>query len=379
MNQPHARRTVRTVVMTLAALAVPPALAGEGDPGTPPAPAERDVVRIRIALLEELDRGIADRAAQAHLDARRMLDDVLPVPYLGIDAEAVPGGMRVTKVFPATGAEEAGLRVDDVVVSVAGVPTPSAETLAHAIRRQTVGDRLAVEVRLGDATRTSSVRLGRRPEEDEDVEEQFPGAVTRPATSKDALRASFDADPAAAFDFLLGGHGAAGEWRVTTEGPAAFLRQSQPDATGIRFPLAVAKGFHAPDVAARVRFRLASGAQDRAAGLVLRFEDRANYLVARVNAVESDLRIFRVVHGLRRTLPGAKVPAQVDDGAWHVLEFRAEGPRLSARVDGGQEAVSYDTFLRGGGVGLWTKSDSVSDFDDLECVPIVPPALPANR
>ena len=74
---------------------------------------------------------------------------------------------------------------------------------------------------------------------------------------------------------------------------------------GIRFPMALVSNVEADDVVGRIRFRVVGGAQDRAAGILLRYRDPYNYLVARANSVEGDLRIFRTVNGLRRTLPGA--------------------------------------------------------------------------
>jgi len=99
---------------------------------------------------------------------------------------------------------------------------------------------------------------------------------------------------------------------------------------------------------------------------VLRWRDPSNYLVARANAAEGDLRIFRVVNGDRRTLPGAIAKGATDDDRWHTLEFRAHGTQLTAILDGDVRATAQDSFFLRGQVGLWTKSDSRTDFDDLK-------------
>jgi len=156
---------------------------------------------------------------------------------------------------------------------------------------------------------------------------------------------------------------------VTREGEDSFLRQTADDRTGIRFPMAVVKDTVLGDGSVRVRFRFAGGEQDRAAGILLHWQNEANYLVARANAVEEDLRIFRIVNGVRRTLPNGRATGVPADGEWHELEFRAEGPRLTATMDGRIEVVAYDTYLPAGRVGLWTKSDAISDFDDLDVRP----------
>ena len=169
----------------------------------------------------------------------------------------------------------------------------------------------------------------------------------------------------ALLESVLAGHGPPGRWIVVEEGGARALRQADGDPTGIRFPIALVRDCVCADAAVRVRYRYAGGEFDRAAGIVLRYRDPGNYLVARVNAIENDLRIFRTVNGVRRTLPGARVEIPPDDGAWHTIEFRAEGPKLTATFDGKATAASYDTYLTRGRVGLWTKSDSVTDFADL--------------
>jgi len=341
----------------------------------PEAPFDR--VKLRLALLHSMDRQIEEHAARAHLEARLLLDRELPLPYLGIDADPVEGGMAVTKVYPSTGAAAAGLAVGDVVLRVGDAPAGTPAQLGLAIRAHEVGDEVRVTYRRGDVQAQVAALLGTRPEEDEDEDEQFPAYAEKPEIARTERRFDFQDVPAGSgadvLEAVLGGHGHAPRYVVHADGSARFLRQEDGDPTGIRFPMALAREFWAHDVVARVRFRLVGGAQDRAAGLVVRGVNDYTYLVARVNAVEGDLRIFRAAHGLRRTLPGARGAVAVGDGAWHVLEVRAEGARISARVDGGEEVVGYDTYVRGGRAGLWTKSDAVSDFDDLELHPLPAP------
>jgi hypothetical protein len=146
----------------------------------------------------------------------------------------------------------------------------------------------------------------------------------------------------------------------------------------VRFPMLIARDWTANDVVARVRFRYAGGEIDRAGGIVLRFRDPGNYLVARANAAEGDLRIFRVVNGDRRTLPGAIAKGATDDDQWHTLEFRAEGSQLTAILDGTFKATACDTFFTGGRVVLWTKYDIKTEFDDLHAEALTSP-LPEKK
>lgn len=332
-----------------------------------------DAAGLRREILERMDRRIDEEATRAHLDARRLLDEVLPVPYLGIDADPAEGGMRVTKVYPRTGAAAAGLRPGDLLLAIGGDRTDSRETLGRLIRSRKPGSEMEFRIRREGAEETLRATLGRRPEEDEDEEEQFPGLAGAAVPPLAALRLDFAQElPGATpsrLEPILAGHGRPGRWSVVEEEGARFLRQEEPDDTGIRFPIALVREAVGENLAAKVRFRFRAGDIDRAAGIVLRFRDAGSYLLARVNAVEGDLRIFRAVQGLRRTLPGARVAVACDDRAWHTLEFRAEGPKLTAVFDGGPGATSYDTFLPRGRIGLWTKSDAVTDFDDLAIDP----------
>ena len=73
---------------------------------------------------------------------------------------------------------------------------------------------------------------------------------------------------------------------------------------------------------------------------------------------------------MRRTLPGGIVKVATDDSNWHTIELRAEGPKLTATVDGTATTTSYDSLFLTGRVGLWTKSDAVTDFDEVQFTPI---------
>ncbi len=336
-----------------------------------------DPALLRRELLMKLDARISIQMAQAHLDARLALDDVIPVPYLGVDAEPVEGGVRVTNVYPLTGAADAGLRPGDVIKLLGGDPTTSKATLAQAVRSRRVGERTTLAVKRGDEALTITVTLGPRPEEDEDEEEQFPDLPPRFVFSTEPVTLALDGgvnEVPGSIDSVVGGHGLLGRWVIGAEGGQRFLRQAEADRTGIRFPMAIMKRFFAADVVGRVRFRFAAGLIDRAAGVVLRFQDPGNYLVARANAAEADLRIFRVANGIRKTLPGGVVKCPTDDDRWHTLEFSARGTQLVATVDGAATTTAVDSYFLNGRAGLWTKSDSTTDFADVRFEPVTPVA-----
>lgn len=338
--------------------------------GFAPLTARDDPAVLRRELTARFDAHLAESMTRSRLEFRRMLDTVVPVPYFGVDSEPVAGGLKLTHVYPDTGAERAGLANGDIVIAFAGVATDSKTALARAVRSQRVGEKLDVRYSRDGKENVVATTLGPRPEEDEDDVEQFPDLATPPPAPPAPLALAFDDQPLGALpvalNAVLGGHGRMGSWIVVASGPGRALRQDDGDPTGIRFPMVIARDFAALDARVAVRFRYAGGRTDRAAGIVLRYQDPGNYLVARANALEGDLRIFRVVNGDRRTIPGAIVKGATDDDRWHTLEFSASGAELETVLDGSVRLKAYDTLFQRGGAGLWTKSDSRTEFDDLK-------------
>jgi hypothetical protein len=114
--------------------------------------------------------------------------------------------------------------------------------------------------------------------------------------------------PPPGFSSALTGRGGPAHW-VVLEDPssptgAKVVAETSQDRTSDRFPLAILDGFEARDVAVLVRFRPVSGTVDQAAGLVVRLRDSRNYYVARANALEGNVRLYRVVDGRRTQFAG---------------------------------------------------------------------------
>ena len=169
--------------------------------------------------------------------------------------------------------------------------------------------------------------------------------------------------------------GAPGKWIVQSEGENKYLAQVDPDNTRSRFPLAVVTDVTAADVDVSVRFKPVSGRVDQAAGLVWRFQNEDNYYIVRANALENNVVLYKVQNGKRVDLPlkgegrtyGKK--AQVTSGQWSTLRIVATGPRFEVYANGSKlYEVEDRTFTHAGKVGVWTKADSVTQFDDLTVV-----------
>jgi len=175
--------------------------------------------------------------------------------------------------------------------------------------------------------------------------------------------------PPAGFTSAHTGPGPAPTW-VVTEDPTApgggrVLAQTDTDETNGRFPLCVFDGWSGKDLSVSVRFRAVSGQIDRAAGLVARYRDKDNYYVVRANALEDNVRLYRVVRGKRIQFAGAD-HVKVTEKEWHSLGLDVVGRQFRVLYDGKLLFEAEDeTFVDAGKVGLWTKADSVTHFDDL--------------
>jgi hypothetical protein len=166
----------------------------------------------------------------------------------------------------------------------------------------------------------------------------------------------------------LTGSGAPAAWVVLEDATAPagpkVLAQTSIDKTDYRFPLAIFDAPVAADVDVAVRFRPIGGEVDRAAGIAIRLKDRNNYYVVRANALEDNVRLYRMVGGQRLQFAGAN--AKVPSGKWQELRLVARGSRFEVFLDGKSLYSAADTTIPSvGRVALWTKADSVTHFDDL--------------
>jgi hypothetical protein len=176
--------------------------------------------------------------------------------------------------------------------------------------------------------------------------------------------------PPRGFTSARTGSGDPGAWTVGEEpGAGKLLAQTSTDDTSHRFPLCVLAGFEARDVTVSARFRARAGEVDRAAGLVVRYRGPDEYYVVRANALENNVRLYRVVGGKREQFAGTERSVSADE--WHTLRLDASGPRFAVFLDGALLFLAADAAIADGGqIGLWTKADSVTWFDDLRYGPV---------
>jgi hypothetical protein len=130
------------------------------------------------------------------------------------------------------------------------------------------------------------------------------------------------------------------------------------------FPWCVKTGTAVVDGFVEVKFKPISGSEDRAGGVVWRWKDGDNYYVARANALEGNVSLYYTEGGRRKTLK--YVDAPVAPGTWHMLRVEFAGTRIAVALDGKRYIEFDDKHISGSGaVGVWTKADSVTAFDDF--------------
>ncbi len=118
----------------------------------------------------------------------------------------------------------------------------------------------------------------------------------------------------------------------------------------------------------QVRFKAVTGNEDQGGGVIWRAQDKQNYYIARFNPLENNFRLYYVRDGARKTLADARITLQA--GRWHTLKIVQHGDRFAGYLDGKKVLEGKDSlFVKPGGVGLWTKADAVTSFDNFSVTP----------
>src|SRR3984893_781758 len=130
------------------------------------------------------------------------------------------------------------------------------------------------------------------------------------------------------------------------------------------FPWCVKKAASLADGFVEVKFKSEKGGEDRAGGVVWRWKDGDNYYVARGNALENNVSLYYTAGGNRNTIK--YVDAPVPPNVWHTLRVEFAGKRIKVLLDGKAYIEREDDHIAGAGaVGVLTKADSVTAFDDF--------------
>jgi hypothetical protein len=139
-------------------------------------------------------------------------------------------------------------------------------------------------------------------------------------------------------------------------------------ASGSTFNIAWTDQAPFQDGRIEVKVRAGEGREDKGGGPIWRVQDKDNYYIARWNPLENNARLYFVQNGSRKELASADVRASRDE--WHTLAIEHQGERITGSFDGRPLwEVDDDTFPDAGGIGVWTKADAASRFDDLTIAP----------
>jgi hypothetical protein len=158
-------------------------------------------------------------------------------------------------------------------------------------------------------------------------------------------------------------------WKVvedrTAPSKGGFALAQTTDDGNALFNLCVADGTNLKEVEVSVAFKATAGKKDQGGGVVWRYQDANNYYVARMNPLEDNFRVYKVVGGKRSAeFQSAEVKAPA--GEWHSLSVKMAGNHIECSLDGKKYLdVTDDTFAKPGKVGLWTKADAQTSFDSF--------------
>jgi hypothetical protein len=162
------------------------------------------------------------------------------------------------------------------------------------------------------------------------------------------------------------------KWTVESDATAPSKSKVLKQSGRATYPLLLKNDTSIKDGFVEIKFKAIAGSQDRAAGIVWRAKDANNYYVVRANALEDNVVLYKTVKGTRSSLDivgrkgGYGVNTAVPPNTWHTLRIDFKGSRFSVSFNGKQLfEVEDSTFADAGKVGLWTKADSVTLFDEV--------------
>ena len=147
-------------------------------------------------------------------------------------------------------------------------------------------------------------------------------------------------------------------------GTHVFALKKVNHHSGGTFNLCWTKEVALSDIEISVKFKAISGTIDQGGGLIWRVKDRNNYYVARFNPLEDNFRLYYVKDGMRHLIKNANI--SLDSARWHTMQIIHKGIHIEGFLEG-KRLIACDSkvFSNPGGIGLWTKADAATKFDDL--------------
>ncbi|HMS82994.1 MAG TPA: hypothetical protein PKD12_05050 [Nitrospira sp.] len=159
----------------------------------------------------------------------------------------------------------------------------------------------------------------------------------------------------------------AGDWQVISTdkatSPPHVLAQLHGKGAEHAYKLVLVQGTEAEDIDLSVKLLPIAGKADMGGGLIWRAADERNYYLVRANPLEQNIRIYRVVNGVRHMIQN--FDHVIDIRQWHRLRVQMRGCDVRVWFDEQAVFTLCDHRFAKGHVGLWTKSDAVTYFDDV--------------
>lgn len=173
---------------------------------------------------------------------------------------------------------------------------------------------------------------------------------------------TFDSDPVGGLP--TGAKSFSGKWVVRAEADAPTPPNAFCQIETAQFPALTLGDAVYTDVIVAAQFKPISGNSDQAAGIIFRVQDQDNYYILRANALENNVNLYKYARGQRSDLKDGS--AQVVSGRWQGLRAEVIGNHIRGFLNNQLVVEVNDDTYQAGRVGLWTKADSVTCFDDVQ-------------
>ena len=154
------------------------------------------------------------------------------------------------------------------------------------------------------------------------------------------------------------------KWEIVADDSAPSKPNVLKQSGEATYPVCIKDDTSLKDGFVEVKFKPLSGKEDQAGGVIWRCKDADNYYIARANALEDNVCIYHTIKGKRTEKKRTEM--KVTSKEWHTLHIDFQGNKFTVTFDG-KKALEWtdDTFKDAGKVGVWTKADSVTVFDDF--------------
>jgi len=154
------------------------------------------------------------------------------------------------------------------------------------------------------------------------------------------------------------------KWSVEKDASAPSKPNVLKQSGQATFPVCIKNDTNIKNGFVEVKFKPVAGKEDQAGGVIWRAKDSDNYYIARANALEGNVTIYHTIKGKRTEKKRTNM--KVTSNQWHTLRVDFQDNRFTVAFDG-KKAIEWndETFKDAGKVGVWTKADSVTEFDNF--------------